>query len=107
MPAAPRNARGSRPILDISTPDVGTRTRIDSVILVKYMGSLPGLWRTPESMPINLDTRATRARTRMRVILALALVGLALAPLAVPTAAATSCVDDLGGLGCAVVFAAL
>ena len=43
----------------------------------------------------------------MRVILIAALVGLVLLPLAAPTAAATSCVDDLGGLGCFVIFAAL
>lgn len=43
----------------------------------------------------------------MRTLLLVALVGLMIAPLAVPTAAATSCVDDLGGLGCFVILAVL
>ena len=42
---------------------------------------------------------------RIRTLVLLALVGLALAPaIALPTASATSCVDDVGGAACFVVL---
>lgn len=42
----------------------------------------------------------------MRTLVLLALLGLALAPVALPTAAATTCVDDLGGAACFVILRA-